>query len=482
MDTFWQKRLEKTGRQNTNLLAIPNLFAPREPSAPQVIQPKLTVGEPGDQYEQEADRVAEQVVHQISPPITQQPNRGNTLQREEMLEGEALQSKSIAVTKSPEAVQRVNIKNPFKSRRTNQPPAAPASQAAHLLDVNLAARPIISDGYGHSMVFSIGIDAGSNPTGETYNADEVSDRPHSLHGVSLEYWERIEVLYDFEAGMAVFPDEIQQRKQEQEGKSIKPFSDIYAYNPRALTFYGWRTAAEAASRGELTGKQTIQFVDRPRVHSRDNRYIKRLLQFRVVFKDTHGNRQEISASQIVEIADQQLVNLSYHDSAGNSMAIGGQVVPYQDTKGMFGGDYPATVSTTLPEFVRRITNGNAVNFQDRESEQIAQRIGQNPANVDLASQRTTSELGRLYRDMVRTNAGMEGKAGLPLPKAGQEYREYAFSDGLLVALVQGTNIIKTYYTNNTTQTVQLRGNQGQPFNIEARSFEEIPYNRPMTLI
>ena len=30
------------------------------------IQTKLTIGEPGDQYEQEADRVAAQVVHQIN--------------------------------------------------------------------------------------------------------------------------------------------------------------------------------------------------------------------------------------------------------------------------------------------------------------------------------------------------------------------------------------------------------------------------------
>jgi Domain of unknown function (DUF4157) len=49
-----------------NLLEIPNLFSShhRSPS----VQPKLTLGEPGDQYEQEADRVAAEVVQKMNAP------------------------------------------------------------------------------------------------------------------------------------------------------------------------------------------------------------------------------------------------------------------------------------------------------------------------------------------------------------------------------------------------------------------------------
>ena len=83
MADFWQKKESSQG-SGINLLEIPNLFAPRQPSAAQPIQPKLTIGEPGDKYEQEADQVAAQVVNQINAPQKQPLSQGGTLQREEM--------------------------------------------------------------------------------------------------------------------------------------------------------------------------------------------------------------------------------------------------------------------------------------------------------------------------------------------------------------------------------------------------------------
>jgi hypothetical protein len=48
----------------------------------QRVQAKLTIGEPENEYEREADRVAEEVVKQIDAPVSQQA--GQNLQREEM--------------------------------------------------------------------------------------------------------------------------------------------------------------------------------------------------------------------------------------------------------------------------------------------------------------------------------------------------------------------------------------------------------------
>jgi len=84
MDDFWQKK-ESSQASGINLLEIPNLFAPRQPLAAQPIQPKLTMGEPGDKYEQEADQVAAQVVNQINAPQKQPSSQGGTLQRQEVL-------------------------------------------------------------------------------------------------------------------------------------------------------------------------------------------------------------------------------------------------------------------------------------------------------------------------------------------------------------------------------------------------------------
>ena len=55
----------------SNLLAGNISFAPTSRNRASPIQAKLTIGQPGDKYEQEADRVAAQVVNQIQAPVTQ---------------------------------------------------------------------------------------------------------------------------------------------------------------------------------------------------------------------------------------------------------------------------------------------------------------------------------------------------------------------------------------------------------------------------
>jgi len=72
----------------------PPQFSIAEPqgSRPQPLQPKLTLGAPGDKYEQEADRVASQVVQHINAPSA---NPTPALQRDTMPEDDELQMKPI---------------------------------------------------------------------------------------------------------------------------------------------------------------------------------------------------------------------------------------------------------------------------------------------------------------------------------------------------------------------------------------------------
>ncbi|WP_197985644.1 DUF4157 domain-containing protein [Leptolyngbya sp. Cla-17] len=58
------------------------------------IQAKLTIGQPNDRYEQEADQVAAQVVQQINAPASVQSSQGQSVQRTEAREGEAIQAKT----------------------------------------------------------------------------------------------------------------------------------------------------------------------------------------------------------------------------------------------------------------------------------------------------------------------------------------------------------------------------------------------------
>ncbi|MBN4003349.1 MAG: DUF4157 domain-containing protein [Nostoc sp. LPT] len=59
------------------------------------IQPKLTIGEPGDKYEQEADRVAAQVVQRINQPEAVSAKQEENIQRIEKPEKSEIQMKSL---------------------------------------------------------------------------------------------------------------------------------------------------------------------------------------------------------------------------------------------------------------------------------------------------------------------------------------------------------------------------------------------------
>jgi len=59
------------------------------------IQTKLTIGKAGDKYEQEADRVASQVVNQINSPVAQK-SQAETIQREDVPEEDELMMKPEA--------------------------------------------------------------------------------------------------------------------------------------------------------------------------------------------------------------------------------------------------------------------------------------------------------------------------------------------------------------------------------------------------
>lgn len=60
------------------------------------IQAKLTIGEPGDKYEHEADQVASQVVEQIHAPAAAQSTQGESVQRQDELEEEIQAKPSIS--------------------------------------------------------------------------------------------------------------------------------------------------------------------------------------------------------------------------------------------------------------------------------------------------------------------------------------------------------------------------------------------------
>jgi hypothetical protein len=86
----------RQGRQGVPMEGQRSLFDSPQQSPALPIRAKLTIGEPGDQYEQEADRVASQVVEQINAPASAQSTQGQSVQRQEESEEELQRQPSIS--------------------------------------------------------------------------------------------------------------------------------------------------------------------------------------------------------------------------------------------------------------------------------------------------------------------------------------------------------------------------------------------------
>ena len=103
---LWEKYQQ--AKQATQERANNRHLAPAQ-STTLPIQAKLTIGEPGDKYEHEADQVASQVVEQIHAPAAAQSTQGESVQRQDELEEEIQAKPSIShLQRSPlsPAVQR----------------------------------------------------------------------------------------------------------------------------------------------------------------------------------------------------------------------------------------------------------------------------------------------------------------------------------------------------------------------------------------
>ncbi|MBZ0299675.1 MAG: DUF4157 domain-containing protein, partial [Anaerolineae bacterium] len=124
------------GNQATqSVLGIQRKATSALPSLPGVVQTKMTVNEPGDQYEQEADQVAHEVM-----------TMPDSLQREGMPEEEELQAKRLQRQEMPEEEELA-----MKSiQRQDMPEEEEELQAKHLQrageEEELAMKPIQREG------------------------------------------------------------------------------------------------------------------------------------------------------------------------------------------------------------------------------------------------------------------------------------------------------------------------------------------------
>jgi hypothetical protein len=121
IDDFWVQRWEKRSHLGHNIANIPihapdkQVSAPIQPHLPR-FQAKLTIGEPEDKYEQEADRVASQVVEQINTPSAAQSTPGQSVQRQQEPDEELQAKPSFSVLQRSPLPTQVHILPQDKAR------------------------------------------------------------------------------------------------------------------------------------------------------------------------------------------------------------------------------------------------------------------------------------------------------------------------------------------------------------------------------
>ncbi|MEY3296994.1 MAG: hypothetical protein RLZZ597_254 [Cyanobacteriota bacterium] len=140
---------------------LDKLVTPPPRSAP--IQPKLTIGEPGDRYEQEADRVASQVVRQIHAPHTKA-----AVQRES-IEADELQMK-------PDSLQRNAIEDDEELQMRPTTEAVDGGPASESLEAAIHQARGSGQALDPNLQRQMGQAMGADFSGVTIHADSQSDQ------------------------------------------------------------------------------------------------------------------------------------------------------------------------------------------------------------------------------------------------------------------------------------------------------------------
>ncbi len=335
----------------------------------------------------------------------------------------------------------------------------------------------------HSMDVWVDIDAGKEPI-KPENAP-----PNTIYGVSLEYWENVDIRYNFVAKPS---DNVKALKKSGEGKISKPWNDIMAMRPDAETFnkksgpiqISWVNAVNDARGRTLRGVQKIGFTDNPGVTPLTGKYMERILRFRIVLKDSTQQREIFATQKFLLDGQTEPVSKTYVDSKGNAFGkerdandptamndmapVDPRIQSHGITPQVLDKSVPGKARKKLKYFVKELVAGTAVNFYDLEATEIKIKIPGSDANMAGPHQAYSRMANKKYNNPTNEFYKIAGMNLLPLPQDGQTYKQYPITGGgLLVAIMEGPEIRRMYYTSNVARTVGAQA-------IDVRSFAEIP--------
>lgn len=170
IDDFWVQRKEKASGFGHKLANIS--VTPPETRSPARIQPKLTIGQPGDKYEQEADTVARQVVQHIHGP-----NESRTVE----ISAKMLQRSGNGEPQGMLASKKSLMKKPDASEL--QQPVMPVAEKALQMKAPIQRQPIQETSDASSETIK---SFGMQPENKTGLPDRLKAGIESLSGISMD--------------------------------------------------------------------------------------------------------------------------------------------------------------------------------------------------------------------------------------------------------------------------------------------------------
>ncbi len=335
----------------------------------------------------------------------------------------------------------------------------------------------------HQMNIWLEVDPGDHPQAPQGAPDG------NVHGVTLEYWENVEIPYNF---VTHDPTKVAGLIANGEGADVKEWNDILRMQPDSPTYskvggeiqMSWEQAVRTSKVGGVRAKTKVGFQDNPGVTPLAGKHIERILRFRIVVKDAIGKR-EIYATQIIKCDGGPVpVSMTYVDSLGNKVGkeraadaqTGGDVLADMDpadarlaahdvTPAVLAAGVPPTATAAVSGFVRQLIGRTAAAFVNQELVDVRNAVN-NQGDV-TGPMKAYGRMGKKKLGTASDYYEIAGRNGLPYPENGTTYFQQTVGNGLLVGIVEGTTIRRMYYTPNVARPVGA-------LQVNMRAFAEIP--------
>lgn len=351
---------------------------PSQPQTEPLLQAKLTIGEPADKYEKEADTVASQVVQQINAPNPQQSTQSQSVQREATADDEELMKKSERGT-----IQREE--EPKEDEELQMKPAVQlqASEGAMAATDELESNIQRARGGGQVLADNV-----REPLEQAFGADFSGVKVHT--DSQADQLNRATQARAFTTGQDVFF---------REGE----------YQPR--------------SRGgqELLAHELTHVVQQGKRGTLEQNKVQRMLEFSVHSQARGGSLKLDGNTREIRKKAQEIINRGTDEELNNAIRTiqNSLVNRQQESQSHKGKGNAQSDSKKTHEHRIGIEQGILTSLEDEQ-----QKRQQKKAERNLEAQQTEEANKSLYEELKEKNQGQDYQEGWADSKNREGYQRW----------------------------------------------------------